>query len=250
MTREALSTSLHTRLEVYKLLIFLLKSRNHGWIAPVETIMSLMGAFRLCDNSIEFRQNSNFEALEKMIHSHKSNIYFEQSFTDIQFLNVVQENVKLSRIEVQTPSDMYSHRRDNQLPLKQNEEEEKTDNLSQISSKYVLPDSHCSSNADLKKINEQEHKKMDHANVSLNKSIILEDGTQLITAKENEILLTLLNNEKVNDEENIVDSCLTFEKNNLKEMEKHEISRTSVEFLGNDDILIAELEAAFISELK
>ncbi|KAH8388808.1 hypothetical protein KR200_007403, partial [Drosophila serrata] len=77
MTKPYSSSIRNSRLEVYKLLVFLLKSRNCGCPAPLEIIISLMGAFRSCDSRIDLNQNSHFEALEQMIHSHKSNIYFK-----------------------------------------------------------------------------------------------------------------------------------------------------------------------------
>ncbi|XP_020803162.1 uncharacterized protein LOC110179906 [Drosophila serrata] len=240
MTKPYSSSIRNSRLEVYKLLVFLLKSRNCGCPAPLEIIISLMGAFRSCDSRIDLNQNSHFEALEQMIHSHKSNIYFKQNPTDIQYLNSAQENGKLSGADKESLSTFCSHRKCNQLPSH-------IDHISQNCSKYDYHDSHCRSMTDLIRVHEQELNTIGLDNNSSNKSLFLGNGSK---PSENKIIFIPLSKDVSNHEVNNDDSRKIFKNYNLKNFEKNDKSLTSSIKLGNDDIMIAELEATFVNELK
>ncbi|KAH8236310.1 hypothetical protein KR032_000357 [Drosophila birchii] len=237
MTKSYSSSIWNSRLKVYKLLMFLLKSRNLECPAPVEIIISLMGEFRLCDNS-ELSENAFFEALEQMIHSHKSDIYFKHHSTDVQYLNSVNDNMRLSKTEKRTLSKISSQRSCIQLLSNLEEYKEKRDQLSQSSSKYDIFDYYYNSKMDLMKTQEQDTNTKELDNNSSNISTSFENGSKLTATKENETVFKPLNNEEI------------FENNNLNNLEKTDISLTSGEKLGNDDIMIAELEATFVSELK
>ncbi|KAH8303937.1 hypothetical protein KR059_004386 [Drosophila kikkawai] len=252
MTKPCSSGIWNDRLELYKFITFLSKSRYCGCPTPVEIIISLMGAFRLCDNSIELSQNAYFEALEQLIHSHKSDIYFKENFTDNRYLNSANENV---RTKEQSLSKISSLQNSNQLLSNQIEEEDKIDNLSRNSSESVILNANCSLNADLMIMRKQELNTIRPDNNSLNRSISFGNGfdndSKQITARENEVTFLPLSNDVKNAKQNVEDTWQILKNKNLKKFEKNEISlKTSNCKDGSDDIMIAELEASFVSELK
>ncbi|KAH8306366.1 hypothetical protein KR018_009161 [Drosophila ironensis] len=80
------------RLELYKSLAFLLQSRIHTCPLPSEIILTFLSESRLFEKNVKLRQRYNtlFEALEPFIHPQKSDINFKKSYDSKEFLTVSQ----------------------------------------------------------------------------------------------------------------------------------------------------------------
>ncbi|XP_033238921.1 proline-, glutamic acid- and leucine-rich protein 1 [Drosophila pseudoobscura] len=228
MKSEYSSRLWNCRLDIYKILILLLKSRNYSCPAPSEILMCFLDESRLFENSLEVRLNSQalFEALESSLHPQKEDLCFKQE----SFKQGCPEQTDLTR----NNSTYFISAIDFKFPL------------NYVSDRDEKSNSHSSTH---QIVNEQDSTQQTSSNqqlgIKVNNSESHEEKniSNPITFKEQKIMLLPLSGEMPIHNQDEVGSSHC---GGVKSIVNLPLKCENMD----DDKLIAELESAFVNELN
>ncbi|XP_022232553.2 uncharacterized protein LOC111080969 isoform X2 [Drosophila obscura] len=235
-TKSENSTRLwNCRLEIYKILIVILKSRNFRCPAPSEILMCFLDESRLFENSLEVRLNSQalFEALESSLHPQKEDICFKQDSKTMLCIPGSLDQMDLNINKSKVPFNYNSDRNENFISFNQHDGHKSN---SQTFTNQIINEQDSTKHTSL---NQQIGIKVNNSESPVGKSIccpiikeqkimILPSSEKMLIKNSDGVSLTHCDNGGASSTVN-----LPLKRENF-----------------DDDKLIAELESAFVNELN